>query len=249
MKKKASKKKGRTGNKSPLPGSSRSLPPPFEAVAQRQKETVIEVINGGRTAARAVEVGFSALVWADHALAHFEKENDLPRPLSCTAECDYCCYSQVEVTPPEALVIGQAVARHFPPEEQDRLLARVGRALAAKAGKSKREIAANRRELPCPLLQERRCLVYPVRPLVCRGMHSLEADKCASSLLAGDLTTGAYYSQRHELVRAIARGLAAGCRSLGCQSGHLDLAQALADYFRQPDPAARWIKGEAVFSL
>lgn len=209
----------------------------------------MEVISGGRTAEKAVEVGLSALVWADHALARFDWENDLPRTISCAAGCDYCCFSQVELTPPEALIIGQAVERHFSPAEQDRLRERVGRALAAMAGKSKREIAASRRDLPCPLLQGRKCLVYPVRPLVCRGMHSLEADKCASSLLAGDLTSGAYYSQRHDLVRAIARGLAAGCRTLGCQSGSLDLAQALQDYFSQPDPAARWIKGEAVFSL
>jgi Fe-S-cluster containining protein len=249
MKKSTSKKKGRSRKKPPRPGSSKQSPPPFESVAQREMETVIEVISGGRTAERAVEVGLSALIWADHALARFDGENDLPRPISCIEGCDHCCFSQVELTPPEALVIGQAVERRFPPEEKDRLLERVGRALAAKAGKSKKDIAASRREFPCPLLQGGKCLVYPVRPLVCRGMHSLEAAKCESSLLAGDLTTGAYYSQRHELVRAIARGLAAGCRTVGCQAGYLDLSQALQDYFRKPEPAVRWVKGEAVFNL
>jgi Fe-S-cluster containining protein len=249
MKKGTSKKKGGSRKKPRRPGSSKQSPPPFESVAQREKETVIEIISGGRTAERAVEVGLSALIWADHALARFDGENDLPRPISCIEGCDHCCFSQVELTPPEALVIGQAVERRFSPEEKDLLLERISQALAAKAGKSKQEIAASRRELPCPLLQEGKCLVYRARPLVCRGMHSLEAAKCASSLLAGDLTTGAYYSQRHELVRAIARGLAAGCQTVGCQSAYLDLAQALQDYFRQPEPAARWIKGEAVFNL
>jgi hypothetical protein len=80
-------------------------------------------------------------------------------------------------------------------------------------------------------------------------MHSLEAGQCESSLQAGDLTSGAYYHQRHELVLAIAQGLLAGSRALGCQSGSLDLAQALQESSRQPDPLGRWIKGEKVFSL
>jgi hypothetical protein len=80
-------------------------------------------------------------------------------------------------------------------------------------------------------------------------MHSLDAGQCAASLQSGDLTSGAYYAQRHELVLAVVRGLQAGCRALGCQSGILNLPQALQDYFSLPEPEDRWIKGEAVFSL
>ena len=153
------------------------------------------------------------------------------------------------MTPPEALGIGHFVERHFGQEERAGLLARIRIALDGKAGKSPREIAKIRRELPCPLLQAQKCSVYPVRPLVCRAMHSLDAGQCQKSLLAGDLTSGDYYSQRHELVQAIARGLRDGSRAMGCQSGSLDLARALQDYFQEPDPLERWIRGEQVFSL
>ena len=248
MKKPAAKKKQRPQKKATGCGPRRQ-PEPYQAISQREKETVMELIQGGQTAAKALEVGFSALVWADHTLGRFDLENDLPRPIACTAGCDYCCFNQVEVTPPEALIIGHFVERQFPREEQDRLLERVENSLHGKAGQSKREIAGIRRELPCPLLQAQRCMVYPIRPLVCRAMHSLDAGHCESSLRAGDLASGAYYSQRQEMVLAIARGLLAGCRAMGCQSGTLDLAQALQDYFRQPDPRERWIKGDALFSL
>jgi len=249
MKKSAAKKKKRPPKQvagSPL---RRQPDPVYAAISRREQETVVEIITSGQSAAKALEVGVSALIWADHALARFDSESDLPRPLACRTGCDHCCFNQVELTPPEALAIGHFVERHFSREERERLLAHLSRSLAAKAGKGKREIARIRRELPCPLLQAQKCSVYPARPLVCRAMHSLDAGQCRSSLLAGDLTSGDYYAERHELVQAIARGLQGGSRAMGCQSGILDLARALQDYFQQPDPLGRWIRGEPVFSL
>ncbi len=250
MKKSAAKKKRRPKNRAVDSGPRRATASPlYDPIAQREKETVMEIIRSGATADKALEVGLSALVWADHTLARFDAEGDLSRPLACIVGCDHCCYNQVEVTLPEALVIGDFLAQRFSGEAQEWLLARVEQALAAKAGQDRRQIAGRRRELPCPMLVEHRCAIYPVRPLVCRGMHSLEAGQCESSLQAGDLTSAAYYLQRHELVRAIARGLLAGCQALSCQSGALDLALALRDYFREPDAAGRWIRGEMVFSI
>ena len=76
-------------------------------------------------------------------------------------------------------------------------------------------------------------------------MHSLDAGQCQSSLRAGDLTSGAYYSQRHELVQAIARGLQAGSRAMGCQSGSLDLGRALLIFpaAGPPGALASWGQG------
>ncbi|MCX5891846.1 MAG: YkgJ family cysteine cluster protein [Deltaproteobacteria bacterium] len=247
MKKSGTKKKKRPKHRA-SPGP-RQPNPRYAAISQKEKETVMEIIQAGRTGEKAREVGLSAQIWTDHALRQFEWTNALPRPIACTPGCDHCCHNQVEVAPPEALVIGHFLERLLPPEERDRFLAKLGTWLEATAGKSKEEIARLRRELPCPLLQEHRCSAYPVRPLVCRAMHSLDAGQCEASLRAGDLTSGAYYAERHDLVLAIVHGLQAGCQALNCQSGILDLAQALQDYFRRPEPGERWIKGEAVFSL
>jgi len=221
----------------------------FTAISQREKETVMEIIQGGRTGDKALEVGLSAQIFTDHTLRQFEWSNELPKPIACAPGCDHCCYNQVEVTPPEALVLGHFLKRQLVPEGIERLLVRAQDWLAATSGKNKQEIARLRLDLPCPLLQDHRCLAYPARPLVCRAMHSLDAGKCESSLRAGDLSSGAYYAQRQELVLAVVQGLQAGCRSLDCQWGILDLARALVDYFRHPEPQDRWIRGEAVFTL
>ncbi len=242
MKKPRKKKRTRKQSAAPSPD------PAFAAISSRQKETVVELILSGRTVEKALEVGMSALIWAEHALARFDAESDLPRPLACHTGCDYCCFNQVELTPPEVLVIGHFIDRHFLPEEKAGLRERLSFALEAKSGKDKRQIARIRRTLPCPLLQAQRCSVYPVRPLVCRAMHSLDASQCQNSLISGDLSSGAYYLPRHGIVQAIVRGLQDGGRALGCQADSLDLARALQDYFQQPNPMEDWIRGDKVFS-
>lgn len=247
MKKPAAKKKKRSKRRvNPGPKQPNPL---YASISQKEKETVMEIIQAGQTAAKAREVGLSAQIWTEHALRQFEWINVLPRPIACTPGCDHCCYNQVEVTPPEALVIGHFLEHQLSPRGRGQLLLNLNNWLELAAGKSKAEIARCRRELPCPLLQEQRCSAYPVRPLVCRAMHSLDAGQCEASLQAGDLTSGAYYAERQELVLAVVQGLQAGCRALGCQSGILDLARALQDYFRVTAPGERWIKGEAVFGL
>lgn len=221
---------------------------PMEAqIAAGEKETVMEIIRGGRTAAKALEVAWSAVVWADHLVARFESEHLLPQPIACQAGCSFCCYHQLELTPPEALLIGQHVEQHFSPEEQTGLRARLDRSIRLKAGKSKREIAGIRRELPCPLLSDAQCSVYRVRPLMCRAMHALEAGECEKAWKSQDLTPVPHYAHRHEIILAISRGLLDGCRSMGCQAGAVDLAEAVKDFYQEPNPLERWIRGESVF--
>ena len=149
MKKSAAKKKKRPKKQATCCAPRGQANPAYEAISRREKETVVEIIAGGQTAEKALEVGLSALIWADHAAGRFDSESDLPRPIACSEGCDHCCFNQVEVTPPEALAIG-ILRTTICPEEREGLLARIRTALEDTAGKSQREIAKIRRELPCP---------------------------------------------------------------------------------------------------
>lgn len=148
-----------------------------EGLVARQKESVATIVQAGKSRESALTIGLSAISLAEQLILRVEAENSLPRPIVCRAGCPYCCFNHVvELTPPEALLIGQHVEQHFSAGEKQGLLKRVARTLALKAGKGKREAAAIRPELPCPFLGEERCLVFPVRPLLCRAMHSLEVE-------------------------------------------------------------------------
>ena len=76
---------------------------------------------------------------ADHLINYFESANHLPHPIACREGCSFCCFNQVEVTPPEALRIGHYVAQNFSQKDRDGLMKRVNRSLSLKAGKSEKK--------------------------------------------------------------------------------------------------------------
>jgi hypothetical protein len=222
--------------------------PVSPAIAAMARNNVLEIIGQGRTPARAREVAVSALFLSDHLIRRFETDHEMPQPLACEAGCDYCCYNLVEVTPPEALLIGHALMQDLAPAARDQVQANLARSLELTAGKTKAAIAAIRRELPCPLLVERRCAAYRARPLVCRAMHGLDRERCETEWRTGSLAASPHYGHRHEIALSVSAGLREACRTLGLQDGVLNLARALDDFFRQADPVAQWLTGEEVFT-
>jgi Fe-S-cluster containining protein len=220
-----------------------------EQLAGLVKYNVLETLGQGRTLARALELARQAHCWADHLIDRFESENPLPHRIACQPGCHFCCFNQIEVTPPEALSIGDYVKQHFSDKEKDRLLERLARSVNQKAGKTKSHLARMRQEFPCPFLSAGLCAVYPVRPLLCRAMHALDAAQCERSLQAADLPRDTYYLHRHEIVHSIIKGLTEGCREVGCEVEALDLARAVLIFFNQDENLPeRWIQGEAVFA-
>jgi Fe-S-cluster containining protein len=243
----ARKKKKRRHRTSARDNRQNTFAPIDEAIANRVEAMVMEIVSAGRTAAQALELAQAAIIWAEQLVARFEAENRLPRALACQPGCHFCCHNQVELTPPEALLLGDYVEKHFSDEEKQALAASLERSVKIRAGKNKPEIAHFRRELPCPLLKDRRCAVYPVRPLVCRAMHAFDAGHCEAALNSPDLIRDEYYAHRQVFTMSVVQGLRDGCRKMGCQSDSLDLARALRDFFGQPRPSDRWIRGEKVF--
>ncbi|OGR23976.1 MAG: hypothetical protein A2139_01690 [Desulfobacca sp. RBG_16_60_12] len=216
-------------------------------LADRVKALVAGTLSCDRNEAAALELAFQAFSLADQLISCFESANHLPHSIVCREGCSFCCFNQVEVTPLEALSIGRYVGQNFSAQERDALMARVSRSLDLKAGKGKKDLARLRRQLPCPLLMGGRCSIYPVRPLVCRAMHTFEAEACEQELLGGKLGPGAYYAHRYEFVWSISSGLQNGCREVRCQTGVLDLTRALKDFFSRENPLERWVSGEEVF--
>ena len=224
--------------------------PVDQQLVELQKSRVIEIFQQpGGAAEKAREMALSAFFFADHVIGLIEAANPLPQSIPCQVGCHFCCFIQVELTPPEALILGDYVEQHFSETEKKELLARSQRSLDLQAGKDKQGIAKIREQLPCPLLQEGKCTAHRVRPLVCRAMHALDAKACEKALKTADLSSPPYYAHRQEISFSISLGLLAGCQAVGCQSAPLELSRALLDYFSQPQPRERWLQGEKVFNL
>lgn len=165
---------------------------------------------------------------------------------ACKSGCSYCCYIRVVVQAHEIFHIVQFMQTKFPPE-------RIRQALDRARENRKRidplsvqqHIATN---IPCPLLENGQCSVYPARPAKCRAYHSLDVKVCEAAHI--DTT----YSAPHPYDVPVALAAANYQNSFtqavaqhGLDAGYYELNGALISAFTSADSAKRWRNGKRSF--
>lgn len=114
--------------------------------------------------------------------------------IACREGCDFCCNEPVTISFLEAVSLAEHVASSFSDQERQRLAERA----REYRRRSREGLACN----PCPFLQNSRCTIYAQRPLMCRGVHSINVDVCKERL------TGT------QAVRPCAQNYAAECEAM-----------------------------------
>jgi hypothetical protein len=167
-------------------------------------------------------------------------------PLPCTAGCSYCCHVEAQLPdllPPEALQIAAYLrdGETATLEVVQSRLAQDRRGMQDRTGHTK-----TKARIPCLLLQEDRCLAYPVRPMRCRAQYSPDVQACRDSTL-GRRPTMPLLSEPALLFRSLQVGLRLGLRERGLQGAHLALRRALDITLTRPDTAESWLQGVPAF--
>lgn len=199
---------------------------------------------------KALDMAENALKRTDDAIQEFTSQKPLPEPLDCKPRCHYCCYNLPVVTPPEALLIGHHVEQTFPNQEKKEIAARIKKILKQVDGKSPYEIAMMRHELPCIFLEDEMCMIYQVRPLVCRTCSSTSAEHCKMIFETRDHRARLRcYQEMRDIFHTVQTNLVKGCQQMGCQSEFLYVAWGIKDYFKHPRPIEAWLQGEMVFHI
>ncbi len=216
-------------------------------LAARFAAGAIDLLRTSCSPEQVLDLARTACWYAEHCLARLEMAQPLPQPIACEAGCDACCYNQVEVTPPEALLLGSFLTVRTTPAVRQELRQRAETYLQRRAGLGKEEAARQRRLLPCPLLVEHRCLGYEARPLMCRAMHSLDPAACQRELDDPLRPQVPFYSHRQIIYVSLSHGLVQVCRVFGWQAGPVDLAQAVLVILDQPEVVIPWLAGQPVF--
>jgi len=197
---------------------------------------------------KALGLASTGLRWTDDNMERFANLESLPEPLNCRQGCHYCCYNQPMVTPPEALFIGHHVEQTFSDKDQKELIVKIKKILKTTNGKKPDEIAMMRHDLPCIFLQDGMCMVYKVRPAVCRTCCSTSADHCKSIFESRNHRARLRcYEQVREILKTVHLHLVDRCRKMGCQSDFLYIAEAIGDYLKHPNPIEAWLQGEKIF--
>jgi len=205
----------------------------------------------GRERARAHirECGSPVVAARDVFLAYAEAaEQPDPRyAVACRSGCWFCCTTPVAVTVFEAAMVKSAVLTLPEPAQRaiwDRLQAHVAGQDQAIADADGRPTAFRQR---CPLLDDQgQCSVYAGRPLACRGLLSLDAERCRRAFLEGDQgDPGAPFTLTNNAAIAGVPHL-----MVTLNEGQLDhypsyeLASTLYKLWAEPESFNAWQRGE-----
>lgn len=163
-------------------------------------------------------------------------------PLACQRGCATCCTLRVAASAPEVFWVARLL-RALAPRLAGRgvdLMAQVRAADAATRGRSEAErVALGQR---CPFIAQGVCVIYPVRPLACRGHASLDLRACVDA--AAGRRAEVPHSQGHQMVRALVQGaLQSALRDGGLAWGLYELNHALVLAEATPDAEGAWQAG------
>ncbi len=168
--------------------------------------------------------------------------------LACAAGCAFCCYHPVDITAPEAFAIASYL--------RTVLAADAFEAFAARLAANAERIQALSHDdhalakMPCALLDNGQCGVYPARPFACRAWHSTSAVRCEAIFAQGDPLSMIppldmdLYNAQWDVVYGVAEGL----RQAGLDDRPYELHSMLHRVLTAPDAEPRWLRGEDVFA-
>jgi Fe-S-cluster containining protein len=165
--------------------------------------------------------------------------------LACAAGCDACCHRKVACTIPEAFGIAAWLSEK-PEAEQQRVRTACSELHEATAGLD--DLARIGTGRPCPMLVDRRCSLYEIRPITCRAHYSYSRPACEAvyrehrfdgSIPHYDLMIDAHGQMLLGYGRALER--------LGLDGGLVELASALTIILDEPDVMTRYLAGERPF--
>ena len=105
--------------------------------------------------------------------------------VDCARGCDWCCHQLVIVTNwDDGVAILDAVREQLDDDEFAEFEARLRRQAGEIAALTHAQ--AETRRWTCPLLKDRKCTVYDVRPIACRSVFSSDKRCCQAMMEAED---------------------------------------------------------------
>lgn len=211
------------------------------------QEVFQDTCDGFYAAYSAAKTNFSRSgIIATFARQPIEDELSLVDGLNCKAGCFFCCHLRVEVFPHEVVAIYLYLNDKLERDELSGLKSRIENVYSKISLMTQAEHFAD--NLPCPLLSNGKCQVYPVRPINCAGHHSLSVEQCEKSFNNPEVLEGEQTTIPMDAGVKIRQDMMAGAmktviETFGDDTNRYELVFALHHVFKNPSSIQKWRKG------
>jgi Fe-S-cluster containining protein len=218
--------------------------PELDARRQQRLETAT-TLQRGRTPLQLIEIAEHSARLAETAVEQAKLREPPARPSACAEGCAWCCYKRVGTAVPEVLRIVEFLKQNLCAAELDAVRERVVWLDEQRRNMTDGWAAAR---LPCSLLVNDRCSVYPVRPLTCRGYNSSNAGRCEQVVKSHQAVEVPIYGLQQRLGTMVLDGMRAGLTESQLNGELLELTAALRIALTVPDAFDQWLAGKPVFA-
>lgn len=167
--------------------------------------------------------------------------------VACAKGCDLCCHLRVMATPVEVLGLVDYIQRTLAAAAFATLKARIAETASRLHALPPDQVL--RTNLPCPLLVDGACSMYPARPLNCRAYHSLDLRACQASF-AHPKDLSLTHPQSALIARVnegVQQGFVDVLHGMAVDTRQYELVTALDEAFADPEARTRFARGEPVF--
>lgn len=187
------------------------------------------------------------LEFSDSIVQNLEENGQSPK-VACRSGCNYCCHSQVNIIPIEALLISAFIKTDFTFTEFSALNAEISQIHLLTAGKTLEQLYALKDDLPCLFLKKGKCSIYKMRPSICRSWNSFDSVACKAAYDSADYRSSIIGSPARNFIFGTTRALFGQLsEAFSLQSETLLLPNAMSDCLNNADPISQWAKGYDVF--
>ncbi len=168
--------------------------------------------------------------------------------IACGPGCGACCVLNVAVLFPEAVAITWFLQRRFTKDVLDDLKERLQELMVRTRWLDDEERLFLR--APCAFLDKRgRCMIHPVRPLLCRSITSTSSSACREAIamvaLEGAPTVEMNLFQK-QMLDTVYEELAGALKDLGLDHRPKRLSAAVLALLADPDVINAYVAGEAI---
>ncbi len=216
-----------------------------EYAAQALQET-LERLSDVSSSADLVEMMKRVTEVAEGELA---AHGDGGEHIACQAGCGTCCSVNVAVLFPEVVAIVHFVRAQMSPEQQRSIETRVAELFRKVSWLDEEERIFLGQS--CAFLDETgSCSIYPVRPLICRAITSMNARHCEEALrTAGTSSEHPIYMNMFQksLMEKTFIAVADGLTQLGFDDRSGQLTVGVQRLLDMPELAERFIEREPVW--
>jgi Fe-S-cluster containining protein len=229
-----------------MPGSANAAEASGErALRERARRAVLEAVPRGMVRGDVETLRRRTLKVLDAKLVEVPRQSRAR--VACARGCAMCCHLRVMATPAEVLGLAAYIQGALADDALAALAARISAAAARIRGLPRERVLTT--NIPCPLLVDDACSMYPARPLNCRAYHSLDVRACRVSFEHPDdlSLTHPQSAMISRVNEGVQQGFIEAMRSVAVDAGQYELVTALDEALRDPHAGLRFERGQTVF--